>query len=638
MLRALGEGKETFFQKSFLPLPQTPFPSFKKLWWRTKVVPSAKDIARTANTMQRKDAIRTIKQRLNIADVVRRYVELKRNGPRWVAPCPFHQETKPSFSVNEEEGLFYCFGCQASGDLFDFYGRINGLDFKETLEQLAVEAGIQLDAWQGPGGQGGGQDGAQRVRREQSARQQMLRMYELAAAHFAANLAGPQGVECREYMDRRGLSEDIVKQFHLGWSLREWQALATALQRGGFQEKVAVESGLLGRSEKSGRGYDRFRGRLIFPIKSLSNQVIAFGGRIIGQEDEAKYINSSDSPIYKKGDHLYGLAQARRGITLKGRALLTEGYMDVLTLHQFGYDNAVGVLGTALTPEQIKRLSGFTSTLVLLFDGDRAGRKAALRSCEMLLTKGLACKVVLMPEGEDIDSLLRGPGKEAFEALQAAAPDGLKFCTDVLRDLAPRETVDWARNFLKKVEIPELVSPYASHLASCLGLSEVTLREGAAQAQKGRGQAAPAAAPAPNAGKSQMSRLAMRDRQIMMYAVRYPHRLEDLRARGADLTLSTAVARQLWDKIEQHGAEEVVYHLDQREKNFWVQCRTGEAPPLDNGDRELQGLIKELDAFDSATQKLSLSAALRENARTGDFEADLDYLRVLQETLGRTNE
>ena len=189
---------------------------------------------------------------------------------------------------------------------------------------------------------------------------------------------------------------DVYKRQGLGWARRDWHSLDLALQRAGYDMRLAAEAGLVGRSDR-GSVYDRFRGRLIFPIKNLSNQVIAFGGRIIADEDEAKYINSSDTPIYKKGEHLYGLAQARKGITVKGRALLTEGYMDVLTLHQFGYDNAVGVLGTALTPDQIKRLSGFTSQLTLLFDGDRAGRKAALRSCEMLLTRGLACTVVLMP-------------------------------------------------------------------------------------------------------------------------------------------------------------------------------------------------------------------------------------------------
>ena len=292
--------------------------------------------------MQSRDAIRAIKERLNITDIVRRYVDLKRNGPRWVAPCPFHQETKPSFSVNEEQGLFYCFGCQASGDIFDFYGRINGLDFRETLEQLAAEAGITLD--RGPVDKKRQEEDRQR----RSSRQTMLRMYELAAAHFAAALKSPEAEECRAYIQRRGLSPEIVERFGLGWARRDWHSLDLALQRAGYDMRLAAEAGLVGRSDR-GSVYDRFRGRLIFPIKNLSNQVIAFGGRIIADEDEAKYINSSDTPIYKKGEHLYGLAQARKGITVKGRALLTEGYMDVLTLHQFGYDNAVGVLGTALT-------------------------------------------------------------------------------------------------------------------------------------------------------------------------------------------------------------------------------------------------------------------------------------------------
>ena len=242
--------------------------------------------------MQSRDAIRAIKERLNITDIVRRYVDLKRNGPRWVAPCPFHQETKPSFSVNEEQGLFYCFGCQASGDIFDFYGRINGLDFRETLEQLAAEAGITLD--RGPVDKKRQEEDRQR----RSSRQTMLRMYELAAAHFAAALKSPEAEECRAYIQRRGLGPEIVERFGLGWARRDWHSLDLALQRAGYDMRLAAEAGLVGRSDR-GSVYDRFRGRLIFPIKNLSNQVIAFGGRIIADEDEAKYINSSDTPIYK---------------------------------------------------------------------------------------------------------------------------------------------------------------------------------------------------------------------------------------------------------------------------------------------------------------------------------------------------
>ena len=576
--------------------------------------------------MQSRDAIRAIKERLNIVDIARRYVDLKRNGPRWVAPCPFHQETKPSFSVNEEQGLFYCFGCHASGDIFDFYGRINGLDFRDTLEQLAAEAGVSLD--RGPADP----KRREQEQRERSGRRQMIRMYELAAAHFAAALDSPEGEECRAYIQKRGLSDEIVQRFGLGWARRDWQSLATALHRAGFTARMAAEAGLLGISERSQRAYDRFRGRLMFPIKSLSNQIIAFGGRIIADEEEAKYINSADTPLYKKGEHLYGLAQSRRGITTKGQALLTEGYMDVLTLHQYGYDNAVGVLGTALTPDQIKRLSGFTSRVTLLFDGDRAGRKAALRSCEMLLTRGLACTVVLMPDGEDIDSLLRTQGPEAFEALLAHAPDGLRFCVDVLRALAPRETVEWARNFLSQVEVPELVSPYASRLATQLQLSESELRQGAAQ-RRDTGAPRNGGTPQRPGGRARQN---MRDRQIMMYAVRYPERLDDLRDMGADLALQSDIARRLWDKLEEWGPETAAYHLDEREKNFWSFCRGAEAAPRDDGNKELEALRDDRDADYAAAQTSSLAAALRQNA--GDPDADVEYLRALQETLEKVHE
>ena len=578
--------------------------------------------------MQSRDAIRVIKERLNIVDVVRRYVELKRNGPRWVAPCPFHQETKPSFSVNEEKGLFYCFGCQASGDLFDFYGRINGLDFRDTLEQLAAELGIDIER----GGRFSG--GESRQRERQSERQAMLRMHELAAAHFAEALRGPDGAECRAYIEKRGLSDEIVARFGLGWARRGWQSLTDSLRRAGFNLGQAAQAGLLGTSG-SGRAYDRFRGRLIFPIRSLSNQIIAFGGRIIGGEDEAKYINSADTPIYKKGEHLYGLAQARRAIAASGEAMLTEGYMDVLTLHQFGYANAVGVLGTALTPEQVKRLSGFASRLLLLFDGDRAGRKAALRSCEMLLTRGLSCRVVLMPEGEDIDSLLRGQGKEAFEALQAKAQEGLRFCVDALRALAPRESVEWARDFLGHVEVPELVSPYASSLSRQLQISEEELRRGAAVRLDARGGRQ---GPAPAATQALRARQNMRDVQIMIYAVRYPERLADLRELGADLALRSAEARRFWDIIEEWGAEETPYHLDERQKQFWFAQRGPDKPPLETGDWELECLRRDLETYYARTKKSSISAALRENTGNSDFAADLEYLRALKETLENGHE
>ena len=585
--------------------------------------------------MQRRDAIRAIKERLDLVDIARRYVELKRNGPRWMAPCPFHQETKPSFSINEETGLFYCFGCHASGDLFDFYGRINGLDFRECLEQLAAEAGIELDMRREGGRASGG--GAQ----QRSERQQMLRMYDLAAAHYARNLAGPNGAACRAYMERRGIEPALAERFGLGYALPGWQDLADALRRNGCDEAFAVKAGLLAKKEPGGRGraYDSFRGRLIFPIRNLSNQVIAFGGRLIGFEDEAgdnnsankvtaKYINSADSPIYKKGDQLYALPQARRHIADKGTALLTEGYMDVLTLHQFGYEHAVGVLGTALTPEQVKRLSGFTSHITLLFDGDAAGRKAAQRGCELLLPRGLACKVVLFPQGQDIDELLQGQGPEEFEKLLGAAPDGLRFCLDtVKRHMAPRDAVAWARDFLKAlVELPELYNQFASSLARALNLSEADLKGGVMARQKG------ATAPRSRATPPGDGPDVVFERQILRFAARYPHRCPALQEAGADVFLRTSRAHDIWKKFIAHPADEIQYHLDEREKAFWMRCRTGESPPLDSEERELAPLLEKIAARHKKMARSAVTAVLRGAAGTGDFEDDMEYIKTLRAT------
>ena len=567
--------------------------------------------------MRNTDVIQAIKSRISLADMARRYVELRSVGSRLVAPCPFHQETKPSFSINEEQGTFYCFGCQASGDLFDFYGRLNGLDFKETLQALAEEAGVQLQTYR-PNPQ---------ARQERSQKRDMLKMHELAAAHFHANLKASHAKVCRDYIEERGITPELQEKFGLGWSMDSWQDLGDSLRRAGFDLNAAVECGLQSKSG-SGRTFDRFRNRLMFPIRNLSGQAVAFGGRIIPSlagEDDAKYINSSDSPIYKKGEHLFGLFQARPSIAVKKNIILTEGYMDVITLHQYGYTQAVGVLGTALTPEQIKRLSGFSSHLELMFDGDGAGRKAAFRSCEMLLTRGLSCKVVLFPDDNDIDSMLRSYGPEAVEELRAKAQDGLAFCISVLRGMAPRDAVDWARKFLSQVELPELFQRFASELASGLGLSEADLRGGVLDRRQ-------SAAPARNAAPA-MPKGISRDREIMTFAVRYPHCLPELQAAGADLYLAAPWAFKLWDKIAQTCSEEAFELLEPGERKFWIRCRGTDAPPLDNEEGELNAIRHMLEQLQKTAHMASVVEALRQG--TADEETQREYMRALDEARGR---
>ena len=571
--------------------------------------------------MKSNDVIQAIKSRISLADMARRYVELRPAGSSLVAPCPFHQETKPSFSINEEQGTFYCFGCQASGDIFDFYGRLNGLDFKETLAALAEEAGIRLDAYRSD----------PRAREQRSQKRDMLKMHELAASHFHSNLNAPSAAVCRSYIEERGISRELVEKFGLGWSMDSWQDLGESLRRAGFNLNAAVECGLQSKSQ-GGRTFDRFRNRLMFPIRNLSGQTIAFGGRIIpslAREDDAKYINSSDSPIYKKGEHLFGLFQARPSIAVKKSVILTEGYMDVITLHQYGYTQAVGVLGTALTPEQIKRLSGFSSHLELMFDGDSAGRKAAFRSCEMLLSRGLSCRVVLFPDDNDIDSMLHTYGTDAVEELRAHAQDGIAFCISVLRGMAPREAVEWARRFLSQVDMPELFHRFAADLAAGLGLSEADLRGGVLERRRAASHGTIAPRDVTPHGIS-------RDREIMTFAVRYPHRLPDLQAAGADLALRSPWALKLWEKIAQYCSDQAFDALDPKEKNFWIRCRGEDAPPLDNEEGELSAIRQMLINLQKTSHMASVVAALRQG--TASQETQREYMRALLEARGRRSD
>ncbi|MBO4369569.1 MAG: DNA primase [Desulfovibrio sp.] len=573
--------------------------------------------------MRTNEARLAIKARLNIVTLVGRYVELKRNGARLVAPCPFHQETKPSFYVDEHRGTFYCFGCHAKGDVIQFYSQINGIQYREALVSLAKELGITLD----------GQGNSASIKKEQEERRRktaLEHLSEQAAQLFMKTLEESDSARaCQHYIEQRGLSPAICKEFGLGYSLPSWDALTRTLQRKGFSLDQAVEAGLLGKNKK-GRYYDRFRGRLMFPIMTFPHRVIAFGGRIIEDVDEPKYINSSDTPIYRKGEHLYGLVQAVPSIRKKGYVLLTEGYMDVLTLHQFGFKNACGVLGTALTQEQIQRLTqGFTSKIVLLFDGDNAGRKAALRAVQMIVPKGIACSVVLLPDPEDIDSLLRKEnGPALFEDLLAHASDGLDFFADCLLQHAPREMIQEAHAFLQQISIPELLSPMVSRLAKRLGLSEEIVRSRQATIRQNT-MSSPQAVLRPTHPPAS---LRIVERQLLMFAARYPEELSLLFESGAETVLQSEAAKIFWQKLQDF--ENCPAILDPLEKSYWdAWCGVNAPPRSQNHDHERQAILRLIDQCNAQEDTALVREALRLNAEKDDFASDLVYLQALQQTV-----
>ncbi len=570
------------------------------------------------------DAVELIKQRISIVELIGRYLPLRQIGSRYVAPCPFHQETKPSFNVTPD-GRFYCFGCQKSGDIFTFWMEYHGVGFKEALEQLAAEAGVSLED------HGRKRDGG-KAALEKSRRRQLLLMYRLSQARFTANLQAPDAKACRDYMAQRGISPELAARFGLGWARDDWQDLAGFLRAQGFDQQLAAEGGLLGLSARTGRAYDPFRARLMFPIRSSAGETIAFGGRIIDPaRDEAKYINTHDSPIYRKGEHLYGLDLAGRAIRVSRKVFLTEGYMDVLTLHQFGFENAVGGLGTALTDQQVQRLLGYSPLVMLLYDGDAAGRKAALAAAAKFLNRGASARVILQPEGEDIDSLLRTRGREAFEELCEKSQPAMAFCVQTLRASAPREALDWCRNFIRNMQVPELVSPAISYLARWLNFDEAELRQGIGEDLARQGPPSQTArAPDPARDGSAFQALSPCEREILRTLMRYPGEAARIRDMGADMLLKAPFARSLWEKISAEG-ERAGYELEGEARVLWDRCRGLEAPPCTAPEPELGALRKVLDKHFQSIQQSSLSAVLRQSDAQGDYSAGMKVLGVLRE-------
>lgn len=353
-----------------------------------------------------------LRVRAGVVQVVGKRVKLIKRGKEHTGLCPFHNEKTPSFTVNEEKGFFHCFGCQEHGSAIDFVMKIDGLSFPEAVERLAGEAGMQIPI----------DTPEERQRSEQ--RQTLIDVTEKATAWFERNLRMPEGRRALTYLKDRGLDEQIIAKFRLGFAPDTRGALKVTLARGNVPEDLMIGAGLLIRPDDPNRQpYDRFRGRVMFPITDRRGGVIAFGGRILG-EGEPKYLNSPETPLFHKGRVLYGLNQALGPARKSGQLIVAEGYMDVIALAQAGIDTAVAPLGTALTEDQIGELWRVAPEPILCFDGDKAGWNAASRAAERalpLLKPGFGLRFVTMPEGEDPDSLVKKSGAEKFGEMLAKA-------------------------------------------------------------------------------------------------------------------------------------------------------------------------------------------------------------------------
>ena len=389
--------------------------------------------------------IEEIRITANAVDIISEYVQLRKRGKNYVGLCPFHNEKTPSFTVSDEKQIFHCFGCHTGGNVFKFLMEYKKISFVEAVQEIAEQLGIPLEYQESAGYE------------EQQTEQETL--YDInteSAKYFLNNLLNDEEADgARKYLQARNIKPQTIRAFGLGYTLRGWENFINFAKGKKIDLDRAVKLGLIGKSD-DGRYYDKLSGRLIFPIFSPNGRVVAFAGRILDPEEKgAKYINSPESLIYSKSKILYGLSFAKDEIRRLNKAILVEGYMDLISLYQSGVKNVVAVSGTALTYDQVQLLSRYTKDVVLLFDSDTAGINASMRSIEVLLKQDMEVKIVSLPEGEDPDSYVNKFGKDKFDDLMKIAENFIEYQTryyDSLGKLSdPASAAEAIRDLVKSL-------------------------------------------------------------------------------------------------------------------------------------------------------------------------------------------
>jgi DNA primase len=437
-------------------------------------------------TNESKDRVRDA---VDFLELVSARTELRRAGPaRYEGLCPFHDERTPSFGIDPAQKVYYCFGCQSSGDVFTFVQETEGVDFKGALELLAERYGVELER------EAEDPRAAERRRR----RERLLELLSRTAAYYERYLwESEEAARAREYLLGRGLEEAILREFRVGYAPSAWDRVLSASRRGGFSERELYETGLAQRSKENGRPYDRFRSRIMFPLADVRGRVLGFGARAMREEQRPKYLNTSDNDIYHKGLQLYGADLARAHATRAGEVIVCEGYTDTIALHQAGMRNAVGLMGTALTGEQVGELARMAQTVLLALDADSAGQEAMLKAFRLANRRKLELRVVMLPAGADPADLIRSDGAAAMEAAVRGSISFVSFRAErVLASGDPSNTEDQDRMIdeLRPVfaELPpsalrmELTQTVDSRMALPEGLAEKLLAASPQAPQRGR--------------------------------------------------------------------------------------------------------------------------------------------------------
>lgn len=490
-----------------------------------------------------------IRERLDIVDFIRQYVDLKRSGQNFKGLCPFHSEKTPSFMVSPAKQIFHCYGCHKGGDIFTFLMEREGVSFPEALVALAEQAGVTIERSRGSGLQ-------------RSEKEAMLAMYREAADFFRKGLAASH--KAQTYLQERELTAETLERFGLGYSGTDRQALYAFLKTARYTDAQVRAAGLVHFGDSG--TYDFFRDRIMFPIADPQGKIVAFGGRILTSEKNLpKYINSPESMLFRKSDTVYGLHLAKQAITDKGYALITEGYLDTIICHQCGFQNAVAPLGTALTAGHLKKLRRFADKAVFVFDGDKAGIAAARRSLDLAFAEGMTVKIAVLPEGEDPDTLLRKQGELAFRKKLGGALSPVQF----LMRLHKRNALDGARAVLKLLVTcaDGLMRDEAlRELADSAKISETTLRDEMKMLMRTAGRNEPLAS---SHGKPAISslRTTMRspeEEALLAIALAFPEKRPMIFGRLEIGSIEDANIRNIVEKMTMLGTEGYVKGLQEQ--------------------------------------------------------------------------
>jgi len=557
-----------------------------------------------------------IKRIADIVELIGQYVQLKKAGQNHIGLCPFHSEKDPSFTVSPAKQMFHCFGCKKGGDIFGFWMEYHKVPFPQALRDLANRYHVTLPEREWTPSQ----------RRREELKEILFKINEMATEYFHHLLTKTEkGGPGRRYLQSRAITKELILEFRLGYALNEWDGLTEFLKGEGVHMERAVQAGLI-IPKKTGGYYDRFRGRVIFPIFNLQHQVVGFGGRVL-DDSLPKYLNTPETPLFQKGELLYGLHSSHQPIREKGRVVIVEGYTDVLALKRHGFHETVATLGTALTRDHIRKLKGYTTEAVVVFDSDTAGKGAVLKSLPLFLNEGLSSRVMVLPEGDDPDSFVNKMGVQGFvELLNRSKPmfdffldlklsdggDGIEHQVSLMEEILP---------VLSELDNAAQRSLYVRRLSERTGIAESVLLgelENLKKQHTKRGDKS-------RVGEKLLASKAKKraDLDLLNLIIHYPRSIGRLINQDCKVLLSDPVVIGIFDSIyetyTQGGGEITSAEILDNLEGEPARERFREAmlsPPICPNEMVEQAI----DEFEDKIYKIKMSESIKKARDRGDIE------------------